>query len=240
VGQSVRIGTVALAYHEPRFIVPHLSHIPSWIERKVVLVSERPWQGELDAEPDTTADLAEAAGAEVYTYAWRTEEAQRQAGQEVLSDMDWIIVLDPDEFLTNEGWANLREFLEDATEDAYVCRGQFTYWKSGYTIDPPEDYRQIVAVRPTVAFVDKRVVGTNWGYAPVDVYHMSWARTDAEVLKKVTHYSHANEFDGLKWYNEVWLTDCTTDLHPLTPESLKKAIPANLPPELEKLSLWPK
>lgn len=236
----MRVGLVTLAYHEPRFITPFLKHIPDWIEEKLVLISTVPWQGLPEKIIDHTAKLAELAGGYVVQHDWPTEHAQRNAGQDWFYDMDWIIILDPDEFLDRQGWDNLREFLEhEADTSAFVCRSQYTYWKHGGVISPPEEYKQIIAVRPSVRFVDKRVVNTNWGYAPVDLHHFSWARTNQEVIKKISHYSHAHEIDAEKWYKEVWLADKRENVHPLTPEALKKVIEANLPKELEELQLWP-
>lgn len=234
----MRVGSVALAYHEERFIRPHLQHMPAWVEQKVVLVSEKPWQGPAILNPDLTGAIARKFGADVFIHPWATEEEQRNAGQDILSDMDWILVLDPDEFLSDQAWSDLWGFLESAQGEAYVCQAQNTYWKSGYVIRPQEGYRQIIAVKPWVKFVDKRVVDSRWGITPVQVEHMSWARTDAEVMKKITHYSHAHELIP-NWYRRVWKTNRLTDLHPLTPKDLAQAVPAELPPELEGLNLWP-
>lgn len=231
----MRIGSVCLAYNEARFISAHLNHLPTWIEERVVLVSTQPWQGSHEGS-DLTADIARQQGAIVIEHYWESEEDQRNAGQDYLYDMDWIIVLDPDEFLTKDQWTKLREFLNHATVDAYVTGSQLTYWKSGYVIDPPEEYKQIIAVRPSVRFIDKRVVDTHWDYAPTVLHHFSWARTDAECLSKISHYAHAHELDP-NWYKDVWLSDRLHDLHPLSPSSLKQAIPVTLPKELE--GLWP-
>jgi glycosyltransferase involved in cell wall biosynthesis len=238
----MRFGLVTVAYNEERFIKPFLSHIPNWIEEKLVLVSNVPWQGQNEI-PDDTDIIADVMGATVVINHWKTEEEQRQAGQDYFHDMDWIIVLDPDEFLTKADWRSLRAFLtspEAAGAPAYVCRSQHTYWKHKRVIEPQEDYKQIIAVRPSIRFIDKRVVSSGYGFAPVDLHHFSWSRTDKELWSKITHYAHAKEFNTEKWYNEVWKDDDrTTDLHPLTPESLKRAIPAKLPKELEELNLWP-
>lgn len=238
----MRVGLVTVAYHEPRFIGKFLKHVPEWVDEKLVLVSTVPWQGEPEPGRDRTAEIAELNGAYVVQHDWPDEHTQRNAGQDWFFDMDWIITLDPDEFLTTEGWNALKEFLDgNDTADAFVCDSQSTYWKFGYRIDPREEYKQIIAVRPTVRFVDKRVVSTGWSYAPVELHHFSWARTDTEVLRKISHYSHASEMDVDKWYKQIWLNwhPKMEDLHPLTPPALKRAVPVTLPPELEKLRLWP-
>ena len=227
-----------MAYKEPRLIRPFIQAMQNRVDEILVLNSAKPWQGEDDGY-DNTAKIAESLGATVVRYDWRIEHDQRNAGQEYFYDKDWIIILDPDEYLLDSEWDKLIKFLETAPLDAYVCKGQNTYWKKGYVINPREDYKQIIAVRPNVRFNDIRCVDSAWDLSPVVLEHFSWAKSDEECWKKITHYSHANEFDALKWFSEVWQSDRTENLHPLTPESLKEAIRVVLPEELERLSLWP-
>jgi glycosyltransferase involved in cell wall biosynthesis len=233
----VKLAAVAVAYHEPRFIAKYIQAMQDRVQEIVVLNSAKPWHGEHE-DGDKTATIASSLGATVVQYDWPTEHEQRNAGQEICTGYDWVIVLDPDEFLTNGEWEKLYKFLETADGDAYVCQQQNTYWKKGYIIDPPEDYRQIIAVRPSVRFFDKRCVDCSYKIAPVTLDHFSWARTNEECLRKISHYAHADELDP-NWYKDVWLSDRTENLHPLTPESLKRAVRVQLPEELEALDLWP-
>ena len=145
----MRIATVAVAYREERLIGKHLSHIPDWVDEKLVLVSQKPWFGD-ELPDDGTAQIARDHGATVIEYNWRTEEEQRNAGQEYLSDYDWIIVLDPDEFLDDHAWLVLYGYLQYSQDQAHIVEGQYTYWKNGYVADPPIDYPMLIAVKPTV------------------------------------------------------------------------------------------
>lgn len=234
----MKLASVAVALNEERFIGPHIAHIPDRVD-KVVLRSMRPWHGKV-AELDSTDVIAEHAGAEVITDEWKTEADQRNYGQEVLQSYDWIITLDPDEFIVD--WEEFFNFLATApyNVDAFVCEKQFTYWKDGYVADPPEDHRQVIAIRPNVRYVENRVIDRPFGIAPIKVHHFSWARTDDEVLQKLRHYSEQH-FDSDKWFKEVWKEwhEGVQDVHPSTPKSLHNLIKAELPPELEKLNLWP-
>jgi len=235
----VNYGLATVAYHEPRFIVPFLKHLPEWIGDVTVLNSLKPWMGE-HIPGDTTAELARPY-ARVVQGNWGTEAEQRNTGQALHADKDWVIIMDPDEFLDNEGWENLKNYLDTTEDEAVVVQGQNTYWKNGYVADPPRDYQMLIAVRPWVPFVDKRIVGIGYGTAPVWLHHFSWARTDAEVLQKITNYAHAHDFDTQKWYEEVWLKwkPGIQDVHPTTPETLHNLVRAVLPPEIEELNLWP-
>lgn len=236
----MKIACATVAFKEERFIVPFIQSMQDRVDEILVLNSTKPWNGEVDGV-DNTAALAGSLGATVIQNDWRTEHDQRNAGQEYLSDYDWIIILDPDEYLLEDDWNKLVSFLESAPLDAYVTGVQNTLWKRGYIIDPAEDYKQIIAVRPSVRFVDKRVVDTSWGYAPTELWHFSWARSDAECWRKITSYAHAGEFDPVRWFSEVWLdwTPEMQNLHPMTPEALKQAFKIQLPKELEVLNLWP-
>lgn len=232
-------GSVCVAYKEERFIQKHLEHIPDWVEHKVLLHSTIPWFGE-NVDHDHTPLLAQGLAQVVSNY-WTTEHGQRNTGQALHADKDWVIVLDPDEFLSDEDWIKLKEFLETTDADAVVCAGQNTYWKNGWVADPPRDYQMLIAVRPHVKFVDKRVVNTGFAVASVWVHHFSWARTDEEVWNKISHYAHAEDFDVMDWYENVWKkwTPDTKDVHPVTPTTLHEFKRVILPPELERLKLWP-
>lgn len=240
----MRVAVASICYNEARFIEPFLKHIPDWIEEKLVLVSTEPWFGEPEPD-DGTADLARLHEATVIEHDWASETDQRNAGQEYLYDFDWVIWLDPDEFLDDWAWDKLNYLITHGSlknsGDAYVVARQLTYWKDGYVADPPRDYQQMILCRPSVKFVDKRVVGCPYGVLPVELHHFSWARTDKEVWSKITHYAHAFDFDTKRWYNDVWLKwkPGMRDVHPTTPETLHELIPAKLPKELKDLKLWP-
>lgn len=233
----MRVGLVTIAYNEERFIHPFLEHIPDWVDEKFVLVSTKPWQGEEEPR-DNTAEIAMSMGATVIENYWPTEADQRNTGQYLCADYDWVIILDPDEFLDDIGWATLRQSCETKTGEAYIVRHQRVFYKNK-EVYPHTDYQQVILVKPHVTFGFARNVISGYQELPVELYHFSWARTDEEVWRKISHYSHADEMDIKKWYKEVWLANKTTNLHPKTPEALQALIPARLPQELSKLKLWP-
>jgi hypothetical protein len=238
----MKVAVVAIALNEERFIKPWLQHIPDWVNDKCVLISEKPWFGDENVYRDKTYEVAEAEGAMVIKRDWKTEEDQRNFAQELFGDYDWLIILDPDEFLDNNNWYQLRKLIESEPQnDAFVVDHQLTYWKDGWVADPPRDYQQLILVRPGIRFIDKRVVNSSYEVAPVFIHHFSWARTDMEVWEKISHYAHANDFDTKKWYADVWKKwqPGDTDVHPTSPDTLHEFIKAELPPELEELNLWP-
>lgn len=233
----MKIGLTTVAYNEQRFIRPFLSHLPSWVDEVVVLVSKTPWNGFHEAQ-DATSDIARGMGATVVEGDWKTEEAQRNTGQSLLEDCDWVIVLDPDEYLDNENWEKLHLYLQSSSAHAAVVDHQRVFWKDK-EVSPCKDYQQLIAVRPSVQFVDKRVVNTGFDVAPIELLHFSWARTDDEVWSKISHYAHASDFSIEEWYETVWLANKTENLHPVTPETLGGLIKPVLPLEILNLELFP-
>lgn len=236
----MRIASVCCVYNEAHYLPKHLRHMPDWVEEQVVLLSAKPWYGK-ELPDDGSAKLAKEAGATVLKYPWKDEVIQRNAGQAYLSGYDWILNLEPDEFLSDSDWQKLYEFLQTADKPAYAIK-QRVFWGKGFESDPPEDFVPIIATRPTVKFVEKRNVDSQWAVLPEDIklLHFAWARTDDEIWKKISHYSHAVDFDIDKWFKEVWLARKTENVHPTTPEAIPRLIKAVLPPEIEELNIWPK
>ena len=109
----MRIATLTLAYNEGRMIEPCLRQIPEWVEKKLLLISEKPWNGpQSNVRHETWEKLPDLEGLKVYKLPWPTEEAQRNWGIGHLSDFDWVIILDADEFYTPEDWERLRHELK--------------------------------------------------------------------------------------------------------------------------------
>jgi hypothetical protein len=232
----MRLAIETIAYHEERFISRFIQHYQDKVETILVLHSTKPWNGE-DEPYDRTANIARSLGAEVVDFDWTNETDQRNAGIDILSDYDWVLVLDPDEFISDRDWDKMVDLLEVAEAPAYVVQHQRVFWKDK-EVFPHSDYQQIIAVRPDVRFVENRVINSLYGELPIDLLHFSWARTDEEVLRKITHYAHAKELIP-NWYEDVWLSNKTQNLHPKSPETLAALVTATLPAEIEGLELWP-
>lgn len=237
----MKIACATIVYREERFISKFIQAMQDRVEQILVLNSETPLFGPVEDGVDNTAAVARSLGATVVTYPWQTEPDMRNAGNDYLSDYDWVIWLDPDEYLLDSEWQELLKTLETTDAEAVTNTTMNVYWKRGFVIDPPENHTPIIATRPSVRFFDTRCVTVPYVQAPVCIDHFSWARTDEEVYRKVTHYGEADKFDGIKWFNEVFKPwqEGDQDLHPITPKNLKRAIRVILPKELELLDLWP-
>lgn len=223
----MKIGVLTIAYNEERFIKRCVRQFKGVADRHLVLISAIPWHGE--ALPlDQTETLAVDAGAEVVVGEWENEASQRNLGVQLLSDCDWILVVDADEYYEKDALAGLLTFLETAPEDAYGIGKLYTYWKTPeYRIDPPESGGLIVAIRPWVEFTDKRCIDAPWAFLPdsIVMHHHSYVRTDEEMKKKITTFEHQHEIMP-SWYENVWLgwIPEMENIHPVNPESFKRAV----------------
>jgi hypothetical protein len=79
------------------------------------------------------------------------------------------------------------------------------YWKSTkYRFEPYPDHHKIIATRPNVKFHEKACISVPYDIIPqgyITHHHLSYAEPK-DILTKVCTYSHSNEFDGKKWYEE--------------------------------------
>jgi hypothetical protein len=98
-----------------------------------------------------------------------------------------------------------------------------TYWKSSrYRVDPPETITAAVFVRPgTGRFVENRSYQAEHHVAlppaTAVVHHMSYARSDEQILRKITTFGHARDVVP-DWYERVWRKwDSDHSLHNLNP-----------------------
>ena len=177
---------------------------------------------------------------------WVSEAAERNAALDMLlaSDTDWCLVVDADEVYHP---AALSRLLRLAAANPEVDRWHvplFTYWKSEhFRIDPPEPLKPPVLVRPgRCRFTLNRTAegGLARVVSPETVvcHHFSYARTDEEVQRKISTFSHAAEVRP-GWFQNIWkgwdADHSLTGLHPTHPQAYARAIEvsaATLPPQL--------
>lgn len=239
----MKFALATIAYHEERLIRPFVRHYREMVDKILVLNSTVPWNGPLE-DYDCTADFAKAEGAQVFKHHWPSEHSQRNAGLTVLSDYDWVFILDPDEFFSKEDFEKLKLWIEEDSKkwtfkNAY-CVPLETYWKGAYKLVPRDTHCPVIAVNPKASaamFNDKRGLATEAYDAPFLLHHFSWVRTDEEVFRKLTHYGHAGDFNGVEWYNKIWLKwyPEMKNLHPFDTKKWVETVPCKIPKELEHL-----
>ena len=149
-----------------------------------------------------------------------------------LHDFDYIISIDSDELLLNEAdlfdwlrrqktqdvcilgsWINVYKELDDA----YLVIGDGT--KGGIELgDVP-----IITDR-SERFVNARWTKQNYVMSPAVLLHFSWARSEPELRKKLSNWSHSDDFTT-KHHLDLWLnvnqknygSAAYRNFHPVTP-----------------------
>ncbi|RIL05497.1 MAG: hypothetical protein DCC75_11635 [Proteobacteria bacterium] len=251
-GWRPKVGAVCVIYDDTRWLRQVIEAAYPYCDSFIFLVSNKPWNGEV-FDNSSTLGLLESlpdldGKIEVIRGGWSTETEQRNEGLEILNQrgIDYCLILDADEIYDTKQLAAL---LELAASKRYVQAWRInliTYWKSpDYRIDPPESFQPVVLAKVGEAtFVDKREISPAFSLSvPREIcvcHHLSYARSDEEVKRKISSFSHSHQLvDG--WYEKVWLgwdeNHGLEDLHPCWPTAYKRAVrqpPDSLPAVLRK------
>lgn len=192
------------AYNEESLIGGCIRNIKPYINDVLVLVSEKPYYREFDA-PDKTRDISEKLGCDVVCGQWKEEHEQRNLGNILLKDYDWIVWMDADMRWTKNNIFRLLSYLKVSDCDAVMANHR-SYWKEigNYIVD---DFKPIVAVRPNVRFykicsVDPATYNVTF-FDGATVHHLAWC-SPKDIRKKVMTYGHSNEFDGESWFYKYY------------------------------------
>lgn len=252
----MKIAILTLAYNEAEHIRACVKNWGWTGLRHVVLVSTKPWNGS-PQEDDNTVIIAKDAGAEVVIRFWDTEASQREWGLGLLHDYDYVLIVDPDEYYTKKAQERILEILNDPRDEmgrykkipAFRAENMVTYWKTpDYVFSPPDSHKPYIAVDPKqVRFNDKRQVQPQDAsepfqqYAPllpVTVHHFSWVKSDTKVAEKIQSYSHCRDFDGEKWYEDIWLKWQPGSGALIRPYGIEKSVAVKNPAPDEIKRLW--
>lgn len=86
---------------------------------------------------DRTREIARGAGAQVYSYTWKNDFADARNYALSLSNADWNLILDADEYITAGTREDISAFLESGLcmgdiyrKDVYMENGELTYSQS--------------------------------------------------------------------------------------------------------------
>lgn len=197
-------------YNDWRMIAACIRQFPEWVEKILVLHTERPWFGDYSDEAIRVSDEVNALNdprVEYVRLPWRTEHEQRNWGLGRLYDSRCVFTLDADEFITPDDWASIKEQAGSDMAFSFVPASMTTYWKTwDYVWVPPDWHKPVMGMNPRRdVFFDKRAEAAQlFRVLPVTIHHLSWVRTDKEVLQKIENYMHANDFDREAWFTDVW------------------------------------
>jgi len=243
----MKIALCTLAYNEADYIGAHIKNWQGLVDEHLVLVSSKPWNGP-GAPDDGTADIARSMGARVMTGDWETEAQQRNQGIAELYDYDYVIMLDPDEFITKVDQKTLFDFISQPYErnwrtdkmvPAWPVQGMITYWKTpDYILTPADKHHPTIVIDPKqIICLEHRQFSAHFAKViPISIHHMSWAKTDAKVEEKIRSFSHADDIRK-GWYKNVWLKwqpGDETEVRPYGNEK-SKAVYTPAPQEIKDL-----
>lgn len=235
-----KLGVHIVAFNEERNIVPVIKQFEPLGIKTVVAVSMKPWHTGLAA--DNTYELAKTTNAEVYKGDWGREHEQRNFCLDKLSDCDYIIVGHADTFFTQESLRNIIHEINKETEEDIRCWDIMTkmYWKNWETVIVPDLILPTMIIKPHERFEHAINIVDRPGYSPimqgVTCHHLSWAKTDEEVLTKIQTYEHAEEIVHKDWYESVWKNwkPSMRNIAPTNPVDYHKTTKYSLPEDIRR------
>lgn len=233
----MKFGAAILCANEWRFMPAVLGQLFAVADRILVLRNKTALSGEpvvLQSIPVFSAGDGSRFW-EVRQDSWGSEHAARNAAMEILSDCDHVFIIDSDEILSLDALKLLRAVCERSNPRAIAARF-YTYWKTPeFRIDPPEtiplEASAPVVVRKDVRFTRHRIIESGDVLIPpvFMVHHLSYVRTDEEMLEKLRTFGHADEVVP-RWFEDVWkrwdINPNIENLHPTRPEAYKRAVRA--------------
>lgn len=200
----MRIICVTPVYNEENLIKGCIDNMRPYVDKHMFLVSQRPYYRDYDA-PDRSAEIANENGCFVINGKWDQEHKQRNTGNIMSRDFDWVLWMDADMRYTEENINRLIDYLKNTDVDVVLGRHK-SYWKEvGNLVE--DDFTPVLACRPHVRFIHIAVVGRDVSKEicpDLFVHHLAWC-APKDIKKKVMTYGHSNEFDGEYWYNNHFL-----------------------------------
>ena len=240
----IKIGAVYCVYDASTFLYESVHRIYPLMDKIVFILNTKPWYGDpVQDEPFNTykkiLSMKDPDNKfELLTGTWEDETSQRNAGLDLLRGfrIDWCLIIDDDELFNRSELNGTIKMLDTAQHAAYLIYHQI-YWKNRNTIIEgkfgsfPTFTRtdgHVYFNQDRMIIVDKPLTWFTISADNIMCYHMSYIRSDQEMLRKVNNFSHAKDIIP-DWYEEKWLKwdEDMIDLHPSYANGFKKTISAN-------------
>jgi GT2 family glycosyltransferase len=250
--QVAKFAAVCVVYEDDSWLACTLEPVYDLCDSIWFFVNDRPWYGEpTDQAPmlERIRRIPDPAGKfRVVEGHWTDEIQPRNEALQRLGDagIDYCFVLDADEIWDPAVLGQAMDVVRQNPQVALWRAGCYTYWKSpAFRVDPPEPYRAVVFLRVGAGRFTYSRDGDAGAQAAFPIeqvafHHMSYARSDEVVRRKIDGCTH--KFDVVPgWYENVWLKwDANPemqDVHPCWPSAYHRVIPqppAALPPSLRR------
>jgi len=229
---SASIAAVYCTYDDAEWLPHSLASIYPAVDAIYILISDRPWNGPHLA-PDETLQCVEAfpdpsKKIRLVRGHWSGEVEQRNAGLELLArdGFTYCFIIDSDEIYDTDALIQMFRYALSKPEVGCWHCWFIVYWKSPrYRIDPPENHHPPVLLKLGAgAFAEYRnCLAHSHELIPPQIgfcHHMSYARSDEQILKKIRSFSHSHQIDPL-WFEKKWKgwdqDHAVTDLCPYNP-----------------------
>jgi len=245
----MRIAAHMLGYGVNRFLPDSVQHVFPHVDKLFVGYSARPFSynigvRETDVNPtsrETFTELGNEGDLEVIDGDWSTEEEARNACLDAARQQgfDWLLVIDADEFYTEQCWEQLLRKLRCSSQQDHIITTWYNFFKSSHYVLVERD-GSIKSTNVGFAlrcsgsnrFRDRRLTTASRSQiVDCPCYHYGYVMSDAEMHQKISTWSHAADFDRERWYRLKWLnwTLDTRNLHPVAPTAWRKAVRFPLP-----------
>jgi len=234
------VGAQYCVYEDSGSLVESINRIYPLMDCILILLNYDPWcgAGNIQSSFETYKKVKDIPDPDnkimLISQHWKTEAIQRNFGKEVLHQkgIKWTFIVDDDELFNENELKYAIEYLKTTTAGVVLVHQQI-YWKSmDYCI------ANLSNSSPTFVLSDNsiawfhycrnaKVVGTWETISPEFIvsHHLSYVRTDQQLLRKIETFSHGNESrtDGLEtkkiwedWLNNIWYkwTPDMENLHP--------------------------
>ena len=240
----MKFGALCCVYDDETWLKDSFESIYSSCATIYYVVNDKPWHGPstdnsciisaLNNLPDPDKKIRIIKGSWPQLAPGETE--QRNAGLKLIEQagMDYCFIVDSDEIYDSGVLLNMMNFASRNPQIECWHTEMDTYWKSyQYVIRPLEPCRPAIFIKLGVGayFTSIREVNAKTRtIMPPNIgfyHHMSYARSDEQVKKKISMFSHADEIVA-GWYENIWKgwdeDNNMTDLHPTCPHCYAKAI----------------
>lgn len=246
----MNIGVITVAFNEERFIGPCIKQFDGFNFPHLIMVSSKPWRGEYEMDNTWILSKMYINNGEVIVGDWPSQADQFNEALSIFEfeGIDWALIVDADEFYTTEDIGRLVGQIRTTEYDAILANRMEVYWKTPeYKIASEQLDYPAIAIKTSKRFRDKRSVESNvitTNSKKITLHHMSYVRSDEDMLKKIHSFEHSHEFDLDSWYKNKWLTwewymyNKNRDLHPTVPSKFNTAIGVPAPKEIQELIKW--
>lgn len=217
----MKCGAVICLYDDHEYLRECVEAVVGQLDKVLFLMSDVPWHGRSNNNHDTRLVVEQLCTqfpqCELIEGHWEDEIEQRNFGLDRFVEwgIDLYFLIDSDEIYREDEFARIKRFIAALPDVAAFHIEWNTYWrKEYYRIEPREDYKPLIAVRPTSfsfnvirggttavhrtrAGVEAVGNGYNAVLIPPEVaicYHLSYARDDSYMRRKLETNSHAPDF----------------------------------------------